>query len=287
MANEQRNYKDTVFRMIFKDKANLLSLYNAVNGTNYKNPGELEITTLENAVYMNMKNDVSCVLDFSLNLYEHQSTVNPNIPLRDLFYVSKILQGLITNEDLYSSRQIHIPVHRFFMFYNGIKEMPEQWEMNLSKSCSQPKTREKVESMLELTVQAFNINFGINKELLEACQKLKEYAQYVDRIRQYAKEMPLKEAIEQAIEECIKEEILSDFLRKNRAEALEMSWYEYNEEQHIKNEREIAFQEGEEQGKIESAKRMLEDGNLPVEKIAYFLGFSLEQILEFQREMQL
>lgn len=134
MANEQRNYKDTVFRMIFKDKANLLSLYNAVNGTNYKNPGELEITTLENAVYRNMKNDVSCVLDFSLNLYEHQSTVNPNIPLRDLFYVSKILQGLITNEDLYSSRQIHIPVPRFFMFYNGIKEMPEQWEKrNVSK----------------------------------------------------------------------------------------------------------------------------------------------------------
>ena len=89
----------------FKDKENLLSLYNAVNGTDYKNPEDLEITTLENALYMNLKKDMSCVIDFSLDLYERQSTVNPNIPLRDLFYVSKILQGLIVKEDLYSSRR--------------------------------------------------------------------------------------------------------------------------------------------------------------------------------------
>ena len=258
MANEQRNYKDTIFRMIFKDKVNLLSLYNAVNGTDYKNPEELEITTLENIVYMNMQNDISCVMDFSLNLFEHQSTVNPNIPLRDLFYVSKILQGLTTEEDLYSSRQINIPVPRFFMFYNGMQKMPEQWEMKLSKSCNQPKTREKIDSMLELTVQAFNINFGKNEKLLDTCQKLKEYAQYVDRVRQYTKEMLLKEAIERAITECIKEGILSDFLKKNRAEALEMSWYEYNEELHLKNERQIAF----------------------------FSGLTLEQVLELDKEMQ-
>ena len=158
MAKEQSKYKDTVFRMIFKDKENLLSLYNAINGTDYKNPEELEITTLENALYMNMKNDMSCVMDFSLNLYEHQSTVNPNIPLRDLFYVSKILQGLIVKEDLYSSRRIQIPVPRFYMFYNGVKEMPEQWEMKLSESCIRPESGE-TDSMLELTVKAFNINF--------------------------------------------------------------------------------------------------------------------------------
>lgn len=100
----------------FKDKENLLSLYNAVNGTDYKNPEDLEITTLENALYMNLKKDMSCVIDFSLDLYERQSTVNPNIPLRDLFYVSKILQGLIVKEDLYSSRRIQIPDPRFSCF---------------------------------------------------------------------------------------------------------------------------------------------------------------------------
>lgn len=211
MAKEQSNYKDTVFRMVFKDKENLLSLYNAVNGTDYKNPEELEITTLENAIYMNMKNDISCVMDFFLNLYEHQSTINPNIPLRELFYVSKILQGLIVNKDLYSSRRIYIPIPRFYMFYNGLKEMP------------------------------------------------------------------LKEAIERAITECIKEGILSDFLKKNRVEALEMSWYEYNEELHLKSERQIAYEEGMERGQIQYILRMHKNG-YSVSQIAEIAAKTIEEV---------
>ena len=266
--------------MIFKDKENLLSLYNGVNGTDYKDPEKMEITTLENALYMNMKNDISCVMDFSLNLYEHQSTVNPNIPLRDLFYVSKILQGLIVKEDVYSSRRINIPIPRFYMFYNGLKEMPEQWEMKLSESCIRLESGE-MDSMLELTVKAFNINFGKNKKLLDTCQKLKEYSQYVERIRRYAKEMPLKEAIDRAITECIREGILSDFLRKNRAEALEMSWYEYNEELHLKSERQIAYEEGiehgMEQGDIKYILRMHKNG-YPLSKIAQIADKTLEDV---------
>lgn len=90
-----QNYKDTVFRLIFKEPGKLLSLYNAVNDTHYDHPEELEITTLENAIYMNIKNDVSCVLDMWMNLYEHQSTVNPNIPLRDLFYIARLYENVI------------------------------------------------------------------------------------------------------------------------------------------------------------------------------------------------
>ena len=92
-TNVKRNYKDTVFRMLFQEKETLLSLYNAVNGTDYNNPEDLEITTLQDAVYMNYKNDVSFVFDFVLNLYEHQSTINPNMPLRDLIYVTKAITG--------------------------------------------------------------------------------------------------------------------------------------------------------------------------------------------------
>ncbi len=281
MAKEQSNYKDTVFRMIFKDKENLLSLYNGVNGTDYKDPEKMEITTLENALYMNMKNDISCVMDFSLNLYEHQSTVNPNIPLRDLFYVSKILQGLIVKEDVYSSRRINIPIPRFYMFYNGLKEMPEQWEMKLSESCIRLESGE-MDSMLELTVKAFNINFGKNKKLLDTCQKLKEYSQYVERIRRYAKEMPLKEAIDRAITECIREGILSDFLKKNRAEALEMSWYEYNEELHLKNERQIAYEEGLEQGLENGIKQTI----LRMHKNGYLLNQIAEVVDKSQAEVK-
>ncbi len=91
-ANQK--YKDTVFRMIFREKSALLSLYNALNGTDYQNPDELEVNTMENAIYLNQKNDVSFVIDSRLNLYEHQSTFNPNMPMRDLFYVSSLYSKL-------------------------------------------------------------------------------------------------------------------------------------------------------------------------------------------------
>lgn len=97
-----RKYKDTLFRMIFADKLNLLDLYNAVNGTNYTDPNDLEIVTLENAIYMNMKNDLAFLIDCSLDLYEHQSTYSPNMPLRNLFYISRELEKYINQKTLYS-----------------------------------------------------------------------------------------------------------------------------------------------------------------------------------------
>ena len=133
-ANVQNNYKDTIFRMLFKEKENLLALYNALNQTAYTDVGSLEITTLENAVYMNYKNDVSFVFDLGLMLYEHQSTVNPNMPLRDLFYVSRVLQGRTRDNDLYGSTLIKIPAPRFVVFYNGTEEQPEQQVLKLSEA---------------------------------------------------------------------------------------------------------------------------------------------------------
>ena len=109
MAKHKRNYKDTVFRMLFSDRENLLSLYNAVIGKNYKNPEELEIVTLENAIYMGMKNDLAFLLNTNIYLYEHQSTVNPNMPLRDLFYISAEYSELVEMNSLYSSTLIKLP----------------------------------------------------------------------------------------------------------------------------------------------------------------------------------
>lgn len=126
-----QRYKDTVFRKIFMNPKELLSLYNAVNDTHYNNPEELEVTTLENAIYMNMKNDVSCVLDMWMNLYEHQSTVNPNIPLRDLFYTSRLYENMIVKRDIYSSKPIMLPAPKFITFYNGVEQQPERRIMKL------------------------------------------------------------------------------------------------------------------------------------------------------------
>ena len=83
-----RNYKDTVFRKLFSDRRNLLSLYNAINGTAYTDETKLEIVTLENAIYMGMRNDLSFLFHSGICLFEQQATRNPNMPLRCLFYIS-------------------------------------------------------------------------------------------------------------------------------------------------------------------------------------------------------
>ncbi|MDE7428666.1 MAG: hypothetical protein K2N00_05255 [Lachnospiraceae bacterium] len=239
-TNAQRNYKDTVFRMLFQEKENLLSLYNALNGTAYTDVDSLEITTLENAVYMNYKNDISFVFDFELLLYEHQSTLNPNMPLRDLLYVTRVLQNRIKDENLYSKSLIKIPTPRFVVFYNGTDFQPEQQILYLSDAFE----KKQEEPSLELSVIVYNINLGHNQELLDACRLLKEYAQYVEQVRAYAKETDFSEAVERAVDHCIRNGILSDFLSKNRAEVIAVSIFEYDEEKHMKSERKEALSEG-------------------------------------------
>ena len=221
-----RNHKDRLFRMIFREKKELLSLYNAVNGTFYTNAEDLEIVTLENAIYMNMKNDLAFIMDSYLNLYEHQSTYSPNMPLRDLFYIAKELQGQVDHRDLYRNTLIKIPTPRFLVFYNGSEEQAEKKYLRLSdafqKSMDDPD--------LELVVTMLNINLGKNRELLNQCQTLKEYAIYVKKVRTYAKSMKVEEAVDRAVTECINEGILREFLLQNRKEAVEMSIFEYDEE---------------------------------------------------------
>ena len=244
MEKLNRKYKDTMFRLIFKDKQNLLSLYNAVNGTFHTNADDLEINTLENAIYMTYKNDISFVMDFQLHLYEHQSTINPNMPLRNLFYVAKILLGITNDMNLYSSSIKKIPTPNFIVFYNGKDNLPEHSTQYLSSAFVVP----TAEPALELKVTVLNINYGNNHKLMESCRYLNDYAAYVAMLRKYAKSMPLNDAVEMTITECIQNNILADFLRKNRAEVTEMCLYEFNQEKYIAEEREIAEEKGQKRG---------------------------------------
>lgn len=125
-STPNRLYKTRMFEMIFSDRQELLSLYNAVNQTNYSNPDELEINTLENAIYLSMHNDLSFVIDSRLSLYEHQSTWNPNIPLRCLMYISDLYSGMTKDENLYGSKTVKLPAPRFLVFYNGVEKRPEK-----------------------------------------------------------------------------------------------------------------------------------------------------------------
>lgn len=238
----RRDYKDRLFRMIFKEKE-------------------------------------------SLNLYEHQSTISENIPLRDLFYIAKEMQTQVDTERLYRKKRVKIPTPKFLVFYNGTEKYPERQILKLSDAFIQP--AEKPE--LELIVTVLNINSGNNRELLEHCRQLKEYMQYVEKIRDYARELPL----EQAVTECIRGNILKDFLVKNRKEAIAVSIFEYNEERALKYIREeefqrgmdLGWQEGMERGICETVKALrkfvhdeeeirktiMEQYNIPAEKAEEYL----------------
>ena len=248
----KRDYKSRMFTMIFRDKKELLQLYNAVGNRNYEDPELLTINTLENAIYMSMQNDLSFVIDSRLSLYEHQSTYNPNLPLRFLLYLSDLYEKMITGKNVYGTKIIQIPAPKFIVFYNGKEERPEKEVIKLSDSYM----TQGEEVSLELLVDVLNINIGHNKELLQACKTLGDYSEYVYRVREYAKEMSIEEAVDRAIDECIKEDILREFLVRNRAEARAMSIYEYNQEEHIRLEREDAFEDGRKVGKEEGENRL-------------------------------
>ena len=239
-----RQYKDTVFRMLFSEKENLLSLYNAVTGNAYQNADDLKIVTLENAIYMGMKNDLAFMLETNIYLYEHQSTLNPNIPLRDLIYIGIEYQQYVDDKSLYSSRLQKIPAPKFMVFYNGTDAVDDRVELRLSNAYEHLAG----EPDLELKVLMLNVNEGHNKELMEQCQTLKEYAIYVARVRKYTSEMNLNDAVARAIDECIKEGILVEFLRKNRSEVKMVSILEYDKEWEEKKLRKAEYEAGKVMG---------------------------------------
>ena len=246
-----RNYKDRVFRRLFNNKTRLLELYNAVNGSDYTNEEDLTINTLENAVYMKMKNDVSFIIESNMCLYEHQSSYCPNMPLRGFFYFSDLYKKFLKDIDLSVGKRIRIPAPKYIVFYNGQERDEEEFIQKLSESFEDGK-----EGCLELTVQTINVNRGHNGNLLEKSPTLYGYAYFVSLIRSNMENMELKEAVERAVDECIREEILKDFLLEQKAEVVAMSIYEYNEEYAKKANFEAGEEAGYMRGRDEGQERV-------------------------------
>lgn len=282
-----RMYKSRIFAMLFSDRNELLKLYNAINGTSYDDPDLLQVNTLENAVYMSMQNDVSFIIDMRLNLYEHQSTYSPNLPVRYLLYVADVYSDYTKDMNLYGTKAVKLPTPRFVIFYNGQAEQPDRKEVKLSELFSIP----DADPSLELKAGMLNINKGHNRKLMETCRTLQDYAEYTFRVREYAAEMPLDLAVEQAITECISEGILADFLRKNRAEAKKVSIYEYDEERHMRQTREEGMEEGYangfsqgiEQGITQTVINLLKSGLLTDIQIREITGLDQEQLDELKK----
>ena len=191
-----------------------------------------------------MKNDLAFMLETNIYLYEHQSTLNPNIPLRDLIYIGIEYQQYVDDKSLYSSRLQKIPAPKFMVFYNGTDAVDDRVELRLSNAYEHLAG----EPDLELKVLMLNVNEGHNKELMEQCQTLKEYAIYVARVRKYTSEMNLNDAVARAIDECIKEGILVEFLRKNRSEVKMVSILEYDKEWEEKKLRKAEYEAGRSEG---------------------------------------
>lgn len=290
-----RTFKSRIFAMLYSDKRNLLELYNALNGTTYDNPDILTINTLENAIYMTFQNDVSFIVDSSrLSLYEHQSTYNPNLPLRFLFYISDLYSNVTKDKNLYGTKIVQIPPPSFLVFYNGTSEQPDHQMLRLSDAYlkgtgDSTKTSDSKHVNLELTITMLNINRGHNKKLMQTCKSLHDYAEYVARVREYAQDTPIEDAVERAITECINEGVLTEFLKQNRAEAKKVSIYEYDYEKHMrmmKEEiREDSFEEGKNSLLKEQVSKKLAKG-FDIPQIADMLEESEDVIREIAAQLQ-
>lgn len=290
-----RQHKSTVFCKVFSKKKDLLDLYNALNGTNYMDEEDLEINTLENVIYMTMKNDVSFIVDCSLNLYEHQSTFNPNMPLRGLIYFSQLYNKYVETNglDLFSTVLQEIPTPQYVVFYNGNKMQPDKSILKLSEAFVD-KSRK---GSLECEVYMLNINCGHNKRLMEKCRKLEEYAVFVDTARKYASQNSKnpRKAFAQAVEECIQNNILKELLVSQKAEVLETMLTTFNKELYEKNLRERAIAEGLAEGRAEGLAEGLAEGRaegrkegrkeLLVEKIQKKLDRNLS-VLQIAEELE-
>ncbi len=277
MKANQKN-KDSVFTLLFKEKEKLIELYNAIEGTNYSSNTKIEINTLQNALFLDRINDLSFTIDGKLViLIEHQSTINENMPLRFLLYISRIYEKIISNKDIYRTSLIKIPTPEFIVLYNGEQragEFPDQMVLKLSDAFQD--VSENIE--LELVVKVYNINKGHNQEMAGKSKTLDDYAIFIAKIRENKERgKSLEDAVKEAIEYCIKNKILVDFLQKNGSEVINMLFTEFNIDDAKEIWQEEAREEGAKQKALETAKKLLAK-NMPVEEIADVTGLTIEKV---------
>ena len=259
MAEKRDNvavkYKDNVFSMLYREKENLLDLYNALRGSNYTNVDDLQVTTLNGGSYMKYKNDASFVLNMSLYMFEQQSSKNENMPLRFLHYLSDVYREMFSNDVLHRRSMIKIPVPHFVTFYNGLEKwIEEEEEIKLSDMYEIPVDNPQ----LELKVQVININK--DADILSKCETLRGYITFVNKTRckTQVEKKDVKQAVLEAIDESMEENILVDFFEKHREEVVEVSIYDYDEEK----VRKTLADEAREEGVAEGIKEGIEKGEI-------------------------
>ena len=276
-----RRYKDSLFRKVFSDKKDLLDLYNALNGTDYSNEEDLTVTTLEDVVYISVKNDLSFLVGGTINLYEHQSSYNPNMPVRGLMYFARLYQEYIDSSEInvFSTVLKHLPVPAFIVFYNGTREEPDRTILRLTDAFVSENGKTAENACLECAATMLNINYGHNFELMQKCRRLEEYSLFVAEVRKWIEAGgDRKQAVDDAVDVCIEQGILRDILIRERTAIVNMVLSCTKKQYERLVEKELEQQEkhlraGEK--KMEEQERLLELNRKLVSEKEYAL---LEQI---------
>ena len=255
-----RRYKDTVFRDLFgspERKGNALELYNALAGTDYEDPDELELTTLDDVIYLNYKNDVSFMVGDELVLVEHQSTPNPNMPLRGLVYFGRLYAAIADKlgNRLYGRALAQIPPARFAVIYCGPAGAHSPGELRLSDAFGGR------ESDIEVRCRVVDVGSEAAAPVLAASPILAAYAELVRRAEAYREIMGLDGAVKRAIDEMVEEGgALSEYLRAKRAEVADMFMTEFDAEGLREFDRNEGFEEGVGQTEAALLKHLREMG---------------------------
>ena len=283
MGNANKEYKDRLFHFLFgreEHKGWTLSLYNAVRGSDYTNAEEIRINTIDDVLYLGMHNDISFLIVGELNLFEQQSSFNPNMPLRMLQYTAKLYSKHVKQNHLnfYGSRLLELPVPKLVVFYNGSTDKPDEMTLNLRDSFPAD-----ADPDINVRVRMININLDHSAALLEACRPLREYSWVIGKIREYNSEMPLADAISKTIDEIPEDFLICDLLKAHKAEVSEMLETEYNQEEVLKIVAEDAERRGEEcaEKKIFELLKKLTPGSKEYEEV---LNASHEKLEELYRK---
>ena len=293
MKKHSTQYKNSVFCLLFNNPDKLRNLYNALTGSSYGTDVPVSITTLRNTLSLSLRNDISFTIGGkTVVLIEHQSTINPNMPLRLLLYMAAIYEKMIPRRNLYSRRKLIIPRPEFYLFYNGSSAFPDRTVLKLSSSFE--KLCGSSKPSLELEVKAYNINAGHNKTLLKKSRDLGEYARFVAVVQKKKTDLSKdgqEDAFRLAIIECKEHNILKEFLETYGEEVMK-SLLNITLEEFYQIRAEEAWEEGREEGlkeglkealkesrqeKLESARKMKNAG-LSTSQIKTFTGLSPQTI---------
>lgn len=273
-----RQYKDRLFRLLFgseERKDSILSLYNAINNTSYTECDEMEITTLEDVVYIKMKNDVSLLIDSYLPLWEQQSSYNPNMPIRGLMYFGNLYSAYIDGHKLniYGEKLVKIPTPQYIVFYNGSREIEDVRKLKLSDAF----INDSDSNEFQWTATMYNLNKGKNIELLAKCKPLADYMTLINYIRDnQEKGMSVEDSIDNAVTRCIIDGIMVDFLEKHRAEVMDVCITEYNEKVFVNG----ILEDGRRKEIFDS----VEDGDYGIARGAQKLGISEKEFIRQMKE---